>query len=79
MRTGAIPDSLKLRPLLRFLYVYVGRLGLLDGRPGFDDAVLLAFYEYLIGLKRREDTRRENRTNAEESADAPLETEAREA
>ncbi len=52
--------ALPLRPLLRFLYVYVGRLGLLDGRPGFDYAVLLSFYEYLIGLKRREQKRRDD-------------------
>ena len=49
---------LPFRPLLRFLYVYVGRLGFLDGRPGFDYALLLSFYEYLIGLKRRELVRR---------------------
>jgi glycosyltransferase involved in cell wall biosynthesis len=56
-RRRALKDlsyALPCRPLLRFLYVYVGRLGLLDGRPGFDYAVLLAFYEYLIGLKQRE-------------------------
>lgn len=46
--------ALPFRPLLRFLYVYIGHLGFLDGRPGFDYAVLLAFYEYLIDLKRRE-------------------------
>ena len=64
------------RPLLRFLYVYVGRLGLLDGRPGFDYAVLLAFYEYLIGLKRRENEHRDSHTTAEASLDPPLKTEA---
>ncbi len=62
-RRRALKDlsyALPLRPLLRFLYVYVGRLGLLDGRPGFDYAVLLSFYEYLIGLKRREQKRRDD-------------------
>lgn len=56
-RRRALKDlsyRLPFRPLLRFLYVYVGCLGVLDGRPGFDYAVLLSFYEYLIGLKRRE-------------------------
>jgi glycosyltransferase involved in cell wall biosynthesis len=56
-RRRALKDlsyALPCRPLLRFLYVYLVRLGFLDGRPGFDYAVLLAFYEYLIGLKRRE-------------------------
>ncbi|WP_263784455.1 glycosyltransferase family 2 protein [Salinibacter grassmerensis] len=75
-RRRALKDlsyALPCRPLLRFLYVYVGRLGLLDGRPGFDYAILLAFYEYLIGLKRREHARDGSRTHAEESADAPLE------
>jgi len=79
-RRRALKDlsyALPFRPLLRFLYVYVGRLGLLDGRPGFDYAVLLAFYEYLIGLKRREHERREGHTTAEPSSDSSLETETR--
>ena len=81
-RRRALKDlsyALPFRPLLRFLYVYVGRLGLLDGRPGFDYAVLLAFYEYLIGLKRREDARRSGEPSAEASADAPLEADPQEA
>jgi glycosyltransferase involved in cell wall biosynthesis len=56
-RRRALKDlsyRLPFRPLLRFLYVYLGRLGFLDGRAGFDYAMLLAFYEYMIGLKRRE-------------------------
>ena len=56
-RRRALKDlsyRLPFRPLLRFLYVYLGRVGFLDGRPGFDYAMLLAFYEYMIGLKRRE-------------------------
>ncbi|WP_103028989.1 glycosyltransferase family 2 protein [Salinibacter altiplanensis] len=70
--------ALPFRPLLRFLYVYVGRLGLLDGRPGFDYVVLLAFYEYLIGLKRRERGHRNERTVGGKSS-APLqETETNE-
>ncbi|WP_263841247.1 hypothetical protein [Salinibacter sp.] len=59
--------------------MYVGRLGLLDGRPGFDYAVLLAFYEYLIGLKRREHARRSGEPSVEASADAPLEADPQEA
>jgi glycosyltransferase involved in cell wall biosynthesis len=43
-----------LRPLARFLYLYCWKWGFLDGRPGFDYCVLMAFYEFLIGLKRRE-------------------------
>jgi glycosyltransferase involved in cell wall biosynthesis len=62
-RRRALKDlsyRLPCRPLLRFFYVYLWRMGFLDGRPGFDYAVLLSFYEYLIGLKRRERTRGEN-------------------
>ncbi|MCS3824334.1 glycosyltransferase family 2 protein [Salinibacter ruber] len=61
-RRRALKDlsyRLPCRPLLRFFYVYLWRMGFLDGRPGFDYAVLLSFYEYLIGLKRRERTRGE--------------------
>ncbi|MCS4136360.1 glycosyltransferase family 2 protein [Salinibacter ruber] len=62
-RRRALKDlsyQLPFRPLLRFFYVYLWRMGVLDGRPGFDYAVLLSFYEYLIGLKRREQKRRGN-------------------
>lgn len=45
---------LPFRPILRFLYSYVIRLGFLDGRAGLSFCILLAFYEYLCGLKRRE-------------------------
>ena len=81
-RRRALKDlsyALPFRPLLRFLYVCVGRLGLLDGRPGFDYAVLLAFYEYLIGLKRREQERRVGRATEKASSDSQLETETRSA
>jgi glycosyltransferase involved in cell wall biosynthesis len=37
------------RPLVRFLYSYVLRLGFLDGRPGFVFCGLLAFYDFLAG------------------------------
>jgi len=45
---------LPFRPLLRFLYMYVIRLGFLDGRPGFTYCRLLAMYEYWTVLKMRE-------------------------
>ncbi|HNV71055.1 MAG TPA: hypothetical protein PKO06_15235 [Candidatus Ozemobacteraceae bacterium] len=35
----------------RFVYVYLWRLGFLDGRKGFQYACLQAFYEFLINLK----------------------------
>ena len=45
---------LPFRPLLRFIYMYVLRLGFLDGRPGLIYCRLLAMYEYWIALKVRE-------------------------
>jgi glycosyltransferase involved in cell wall biosynthesis len=36
-----------MRPLVRFLYSYVVRLGFLDGRPGLVFCALLAFYDFL--------------------------------
>ncbi len=42
------------RPLLRFLYMYVLRLGLLDGIPGYHYCRLLSIYEYMIVLKMKE-------------------------
>lgn len=47
-----------LRPLLRFLYMYVLRLGFLDGRAGFTYCRLIAIYEYMIDLKVKELRRR---------------------
>jgi len=45
---------LPFKPLLRFLYMYFFRLGILDGRQGFIYAVFLAYYEFLIGVKQWE-------------------------
>jgi glycosyltransferase involved in cell wall biosynthesis len=45
-------------PLLRFLHAYLLKAGFLDGRPGFDYAVMLGFYEFLIRIKIREFRRR---------------------
>ncbi|MGC8642106.1 MAG: glycosyltransferase family 2 protein [Isosphaeraceae bacterium] len=38
---------LPMRPLVRFLYSYIFRLGFLDGKPGFVFCSLLAFYDFL--------------------------------
>lgn len=38
---------LPMRPLVRFLYSYVLRLGFLDGKPGFIFCALLGFYDFL--------------------------------
>lgn len=46
------------RPLLRFLYLYLFRLGFLDGSAGYMYARLQSFYEYLIVLKTRDLERR---------------------
>jgi glycosyltransferase involved in cell wall biosynthesis len=42
------------RPLLKFFYMYVLKLGFLDGGPGLTYCVLQAYYEYLIVLKMKE-------------------------
>jgi glycosyltransferase involved in cell wall biosynthesis len=47
------------RPLVRFLYAYVLRLGFLDGYPGFVFCGLLAFYEFLCGANLYERRLRE--------------------
>lgn len=39
------------RPVLVFFYLYIARLGLLDGIPGFRYSVMRAMYEYMIDLK----------------------------
>ena len=38
---------LPMRPLVRFVYAYVLRLGFLDGKPGLVFCTLLAFYDFL--------------------------------
>jgi glycosyltransferase involved in cell wall biosynthesis len=53
-KQGAIFQRLPFKPLVFFLYSYVFRRGFLDGRPGLDYALALAFYYWQIGLKTRE-------------------------
>jgi len=45
-----------MRPTLRFLYAYILRLGILDGYPGYVLCRLLGWYEFLINVKRYEDS-----------------------
>jgi len=45
---------LPFRPLVKFLLLYVGKFGFLDGRAGLSYAILQSIYEYLILLKTRE-------------------------
>lgn len=42
------------RPMLRFIYMYFFRLGILDGNPGLHLALLMASYEYMISLLYRD-------------------------
>ncbi|MCA9290782.1 MAG: hypothetical protein KDA25_06615, partial [Phycisphaerales bacterium] len=42
------------RPALRFLYMYVFRLGVLDGRVGWHLARLMVCYEYMISQLYRD-------------------------
>jgi len=73
-RRRALKDlsyRLPFRPLLRFLYMYVGRLGVLDGKAGFHYCVMLAIYEYLIGLKMK--TFRSQESEAPSLADEQVE------
>lgn len=49
---------LPFRPTLRFLYMYLFRLGFLDGWPGFTYCRLMSIYEYMIVLKMKEIKRR---------------------
>jgi len=47
------------RPILRFVYMYLFRLGFLDGWQGYTYCRLLTIYEYMIVLKVIEIERRE--------------------
>ncbi len=48
------------RPWLKFFYMYLLRLGFLDGRPGLTYCALQSVYEYMICLKVKELRRRED-------------------
>lgn len=45
---------LPFRPLQRFIYMYVFRLGFLDGWAGFTYCRLLSMYEYMIDIQMKE-------------------------
>ena len=55
---------LPVRPLLVFCYLYLMRLGLLDGKAGLAYCMLRAFYEFMIDLKVQETLRRERGLHA---------------
>lgn len=52
-----LANRLPFRPALRFLYVYVVRLGFLDGHAGFRYAQMLASYQYFIDQNVLEQSR----------------------
>ena len=39
------------RPFVKFIYLYILRMGFLDGKAGFTYCILQSIYEYLIDLK----------------------------
>jgi glycosyltransferase involved in cell wall biosynthesis len=53
------------RPMLKFLLLYGGKRGFLDGTEGFQYAVLQSFYEYMIVLKTKEMSRKKSELLAE--------------
>ena len=53
-RLKALSHKLPFRPTLRFLYIYIGQLGFLDGFPGYYFARLHAAYELLCVAKEYE-------------------------
>ena len=42
------------RPFIKFIFTYLIRKGFLDGKAGFDYAMLQFFYEFMIVLKQKE-------------------------
>jgi len=57
------------RPLIKFLALYIGKRGFLDGSAGFRYAVLQSFYEYMIALKTQELSKK---TTAAQAALSPI-------
>lgn len=45
---------LPVRPIFRFLYMYVLRRGFMDGPAGVHYCMLVSIYEYLVSIQRRE-------------------------
>ncbi|HTV04122.1 MAG TPA: glycosyltransferase family 2 protein [Acidobacteriaceae bacterium] len=50
------------RPMMKFLILYAGKRGFLDGRAGLTYAILQSIYEYMIVLKTREGLRVQRHT-----------------
>ncbi len=58
-RLKQIAYRMPMRPLMVFIYLYVVRMGILDGRAGFYFSRMRAAYEMMIDLKITELKRRE--------------------
>ena len=67
---------LPLRPLLKFLILWVAKRGFLDGRAGLTYAALQSIYEYFIVLKTRELAAAHSTELDPETARAPVGTAA---
>ena len=65
----SIANRLPFRPALRFLYMYFGRFGFLDGYAGFQYCRLLAMYQAMIDMKFAELCRSEVRDQKSEVRD----------
>jgi glycosyltransferase involved in cell wall biosynthesis len=50
----AISYKMPLRPIFKFLYMYVFKLGFLDGKVGFRFCIMKSMYEQIIVLKKLE-------------------------
>ncbi len=71
-RIKNLSRSLPFRPTLRFLYSYIWKGGILDGRPGYIFCRLLGIYEYLSVTKYYELCRaEEDRRNARHLSSVP--------
>ena len=57
----AMSYRMPMRPLLRFIYMYILKLGFLDGKPGLTYCRLIAMYEFMIDLNIRQLRRAERR------------------
>lgn len=59
--------SLPFKPFIRLVYMYIFRLGFLDGIPGWHLACLMANYEYMIALLYKDKIQRAARAAAKAS------------
>jgi len=62
--------GLPLKPLIRFVYMYVFRLGFMDGAAGWHLSCLLANYEYMIAMLYRDKVARSQAETARAQKEA---------